>query len=221
MFSSLSFPVLLARVLVLCTAIPLHEFAHAWAADKMGDHTARYRRRVTLNPLDHIDPIGALMILFLGVGFARPVPINSFNFRDRKKGIIVTSLAGPVSNMLAALLCLALFKLLIVPFSLIGFNAVTSFILTVLNYMVFINITLAVLNLLPIPPLDGWNAASQLLPPHIYWKVSMYERQMVMIVLVLLIMGAFSPVISILSNLVFFVIDKLTFFLDILRIVVL
>lgn len=221
MFSSLSPTVLLARVLVLCTAIPLHEFAHAWAADKMGDPTARYRQRLSLNPLDHIDPIGALMILFLGIGFARPVPVNSFHFRDRKKGIVITSLAGPFSNVLAALVCLALLKLLYIPFSLLPVNMVFAFIISILDFMVSINITLAVFNLLPIPPLDGWNALAQFLPPSLYWKVVQYDRQMVMVVLMLVLLGVFNPIVRVSSNLLFFVIDKLTFFLDILRIVVL
>ena len=95
---------LIARIIVLMTAIPVHEYAHAWAAEKMGDPTARYYRRLSLNPLDHIDPIGALMILLLGFGFARPVPVNSLNFNNRRVGTVVTSLAGPLSNVIMALL---------------------------------------------------------------------------------------------------------------------
>ena len=113
LFAGLTLQRLLARVIVLMTAIPVHEAAHAWAADKMGDPTARYYKRISLNPLDHIDPIGAVMILLFGFGFARPVPVNSMHFRDRDKGIIVTSLAGPFSNVLMALVCLVVTKLLL------------------------------------------------------------------------------------------------------------
>ena len=110
LFAGLTLQRLLARVIVLMTAIPVHEAAHAWAADKMGDPTARYYKRISLNPLDHIDPIGAVMILLFGFGFARPVPVNSMHFRDRDKGIIVTSLAGPFSNVLMALVCARLLR---------------------------------------------------------------------------------------------------------------
>ena len=100
LFAGLTLQRLLARVIVLMTAIPVHEAAHAWAADKMGDPTARYYKRISLNPLDHIDPIGAVMILLFGFGFARPVPVNSMHFRDRDKGIIVTSLAAAAARLL-------------------------------------------------------------------------------------------------------------------------
>ena len=210
---------IIARLLVLFTAIPIHEFAHAYAAGKMGDPTARYRNRVSLNPFDHIDPIGAMMIMLFGIGFARPVPINSLNFRDRKKGIIITSLAGPLSNVGLALVCLVLFKLVRIPYLLTGF-APLGFVVVILNMMVSINLTLAVFNLLPIPPLDGWNVVSQLLPSEIYWKISQYHREFVFGVLFLIMFGFFDVPIRMLSSSLYFVIDKLTFFIDFLAILV-
>lgn len=208
LIGGLSFQIILARLLVLMTAIPVHEFAHAWAAEKMGDSTARYSRRLSLNPFDHIDPIGALMILLLGIGFARPVPIDSRNFRDNKMGTIVTSLAGPVSNILMALVCLIAAKLLWA--TQLGFLVGIS---QVVAFMVRVNLSLAVFNLLPIPPLDGWHAVCPLLPRELYWKIAPYEHQLVWIVLLLVLTGAFNGIIGTLVGLLYLLIDSMTFFL--------
>ena len=206
---------LLAGLIVLCTAIPVHEYAHAWMANQMGDSSARRLKRLSLNPLDHIDPIGALMILFLGFGFARPVPINSMNFRDRKKGIILTSLAGPASNILMALVFMILHKLLVILFAFLRISAPVVLI-QILWFVVRINISLAVFNLIPIPPLDGWHALSQTLPSDVYWKIAPYEQYLVYFVLFLAMMGVLTGPISALSNIVYSLLDGMTFFLDVL-----
>lgn len=212
LFGGLSFQVILARLLVLMTAIPVHEFAHAWAAEKMGDSTARYSRRLSLNPLDHIDPIGALMILLLGFGFARPVPIDSRNFRDHKMGTVITSLAGPVSNILMALVCLIVVKLLRLAFMATQFGFLVG-VFQVVSFMVSVNLSLAVFNLLPIPPLDGWHALCPLLPRDLYWKIAPYEQQMVWIVLLLVFTGALNGIIGTLVSLLYGLLNALTFFL--------
>lgn len=212
LFGGLSFQVIIARIIVLMTAIPVHEFAHAYAAEKMGDSTARYSRRLSLNPLDHIDPIGALMILLLGIGFARPVPINSLNFRDHTKGTIVTSLAGPASNVLMALACLIVAKLLLLAYLATQITFLVG-IFQVFTFMVSINLSLAVFNLLPIPPLDGWHAICPLLPREIYWKIQPYEHQIVWLVLILVWMGAFNGILGMLSSGLYTLLDTLTFFL--------
>ena len=203
---------LIARIIVLMTAIPVHEYAHAWAAEKMGDHTARYYRRLSLNPLDHIDPIGAVMILLIGVGFARPVPINSLNFRNRKAGIVATSLAGPVSNIIMALLAMLAAKLLILAYAATGFNLLIG-IFRVFLFMVRINLSLAVFNLLPLPPLDGWNAVSPLLPRELYWKIQPHEHQIMWVVLLLVWMGGLDGVIGFFVRFLYLLLDKITFFL--------
>lgn len=212
LFGGLSLQIILARLIVLMTAIPVHEFAHAWAAEKMGDSTARYSRRLSLNPLDHIDPIGALMILLIGIGFARPVPIDSRNFRDHKMGTIVTSLAGPASNILMALVCMIVAKLLGKAYNATEFGFLVGIYLVV-KFMVDVNLSLAVFNLLPIPPLDGWHAICPLLPRELYWKIAAYEHQIVWLVLILVMMGAFSGIIGISRSLLFVLLDRMTSFI--------
>lgn len=203
---------LIARIIVLMTAIPVHEYAHAWAAEKMGDHTARYYRRMSLNPLDHIDPIGALMILLLGVGFARPVPINSMNFRNHKAGVVVTSLAGPASNIVMALLSMVAAKLIAMAYYATGLTFLVG-IFRVFLFMVSINLSLAVFNLLPLPPLDGWHAVSPMLPRELYWKIQPYEQQIVWVVLLLVWMGGLNGVIGFFVRFLYLMLDKMTFFL--------
>ena len=212
LLGGLSLQVILARLIVLMTAIPVHEFAHAWAAEKMGDSTARYSRRLSLNPLDHIDPIGALMILLIGIGFARPVPIDSRNFRDHKMGTIVTSLAGPASNILMALVCMIVAKLLRVAFLATQLGFLVG-IYQVISFMVNVNLMLAVFNLLPIPPLDGWHAICPLLPRELYWKIAAYEHQIVWFVLFLVFFGAFNGILGTLSSLLYMLLDAMTFFI--------
>lgn len=212
LFGGLSLQIILARLIVLMTAIPVHEFAHAWAAEKMGDSTARYSRRLSLNPLDHIDPIGALMILLIGIGFARPVPIDSRNFRDHKMGTIVTSLAGPASNILMALICMIVAKLLRVAFLATQFGFLVG-IYQVISFMVNVNLMLAAFNLLPIPPLDGWHAICPLLPRELYWKIAAYEHQIVWLVLILVWFGAFNGILGTLSSLLYMLLDAMTFFI--------
>lgn len=216
----LSMPIIVARLIVLFTAIPIHEYAHAYAADKMGDPTAKYRKRLTLNPFEHMDIVGALMLLFFGFGFAKAVPVNTLNFRDQKKGIIVTSLAGPLSNVILAFFCMLAYKILFISFALMPFK-ILSLVISILGFMVSTNLSLAVFNLLPIPPLDGWNVLCQFIPDRIYWKVASYQRELVFGVLLLVVLGVFDFPINFLSGILYFIIDKLTFFADFLRVLIL
>ncbi len=134
-------------VIPLLFSVILHEVAHGWVAYRMGDPTAKWLGRLSLNPLRHLDPIGTLMLFLVGFGWAKPVPINFSNISDRRKGLIFVSSAGIVANILFAIVALLFFRL---------FSTSSSGIATILvYYVVQINITLAALNLIPIPPLDG------------------------------------------------------------------
>lgn len=207
---NLSLYTVIARAIVLLTSIPVHEAAHAWAASKMGDDTARYGKRLSLNPFDHIDPVGALMILLVGVGWAKPVPVNSFHFKDRKKGIILTSLAGPASNILLSTVSLVLYRLLRVAALLSpGVSDLLYGPMQVLWIMVSANITLAVFNLLPIPPLDGWRVASVLLPPRLYWEIAEKEQMIGMALMLLVFAGLLNGPLGFLSGILYVVVDKL------------
>lgn len=151
---------LFSRLLAMFLVFPVHESAHGLAAKWMGDDTAERAGRITLNPFAHLDPIGSILILLCGFGWAKPVPVNPLNMRKYRQGIAVTAIAGPVSNLLFALATGLIYNLLLciptIATAMAGSSPVT-YVLLVLRYLFEINIGLAVFNLLPIPPLDGFN----------------------------------------------------------------
>lgn len=166
---------------VMLISLPLHEVAHGWMADKMGDHTARNFGRLTLNPLKHLDPMGSLCMLVFGFGWAKPVPINTRNFDKPRKGMALTALAGPMANLLLCFICVLLEHLFALLFTVIGVATVQVFyvmqaFLTFWYLMAYYNAVLCVFNLIPIPPLDGSRIVGLLLPARWYWKVMQYER---------------------------------------------
>ena len=134
-------------IIPLLYSVVIHEVAHGWVANRMGDPTAKLLGRLSLNPLKHLDPIGTLMLFLVGFGWAKPVPINMNNIADRRKGLIFVSSAGILANILLAFGSLLLYRLL-------GQSS-TGTVALIANYTAYINITLAALNLIPIPPLDG------------------------------------------------------------------
>lgn len=154
---------ILARIVIILLVLPLHEFAHGWVARKCGDDTAEAAGRLTLNPLAHVDPFGAVLLLLTGFGWAKPVPINPARMNHPRKGIIWTSLAGPLSNLLAALVGVVLMQI-VFPFYYADPNAVLTGVYTLLYWFVAINISLAVFNLIPVPPLDGSKILEMVLP---------------------------------------------------------
>lgn len=181
---------------VIFLTLPIHEFGHAYTAVKLGDPTPRYQGRLTLNPFAHIDYIGALMILLIGFGWAKPVQINSRNFRSPKRDMAISAFAGPLANLIMAFVFLVLIHAL----SLFQSNAVLNVILSIFSYIVLINIGLAVFNLLPIPPLDGSRLLGALLPDRIYYRLMQYERYAFILILALFWLGALDQPMRFLQN---------------------
>ena len=174
--------VIIALALVLSLAV--HEFAHAYTADRLGDPTPRRAGRVTLNPLAHLDPFGTILLLFAGFGFAKPVPVNGNNLG--RWGMLWVAAAGPISNLLIAILAALLLK----------FLPLTSLTYLVLNTVLGINVVLAVFNLLPIPLLDGSRIIAAIFPRTLGRALMEFEMQPYSFILVLVIIYLGRPVIG-------------------------
>ena len=205
---------IIVRAIVLLTAIPVHEAAHAYVADRMGDPTGKYMGRLTLNPAAHFDLIGSLAMILTGIGWAKPVPINPRNFRDPKKGMAISAAAGPVSNLIVAGISLAAAKILMYLSFATGANTVISTLFTILRTMCYINISLAIFNLIPIPPFDGSRIFNYFLPDKFYFKVMEYEQYIMIGLLLLLFTGILDLPLSVISGVVYGVLDKMTYFID-------
>lgn len=186
----------LARLFVVFCTLPVHEYAHAFVADKLGDKTARLSGRLTLNPMAHIDILGAIMILFVGFGYAKPVPVNPRNFKNPKKGMAITALAGPFSNILMAIVFMFLSNVLS-PF---GSSLFVQAFYVFFSFAASINIGLAVFNLIPIPPLDGSRVLELLIPDKYYYKFAQYERYIVIVIFGLIIFGVLDAPLAFLQN---------------------
>lgn len=185
---------ILSGCFVVFVCAPVHEFAHGYAAYKLGDNTAKREGRLTLNPLAHIDIVGMIMILLFGFGFAKAVPVNMRNFKNPKAGMALTGLAGPVSNLIMAFISIFLFYMCNAMFY--SDNIIVGAIELFFYYAAFINVSLAVFNLLPIPPLDGSKIIAGVLPDRIYYKYMQYERYVMIAVLILLFTGILDTPLS-------------------------
>lgn len=205
---------LLIKALVLFTALPVHECAHAWVASKLGDNTARYQGRITLNPMKHLDLFGSLAMLLVGFGWAKPVPINPRNFKNRKAGMAISSLAGPVSNILMAYIFIIIYKVVGFLGYINDFDTVK--IMQVLSYIVILNIGLGIFNLLPIPPLDGSRIATLFLPSRTYFKIMQYEQYIFIGMIIVIFSGILDRPIAFLQYGLLNILDYLTGYVDII-----
>ncbi len=189
---------ILSTVLVVFLTLPVHEFAHGFVAVKLGDNTPKWQNRLTLNPFAHIDYLGSLCILLFGFGWAKPVGVNARNFDNPKMGMAIVAFAGPLSNIVMSILALLLGNV----FLLLSLTVaeVFGYIYFILFYLAQINVSLAVFNLLPIPPLDGSRLLFAFLPDKYYFKVMQYERFIFFGLMILLYVGVLDGPISILSN---------------------
>lgn len=202
LFSSLSysFSAILARFIVLFFAITVHEFSHGYAAYKLGDPTAKYSGRLSLNPLAHLDPIGALCMLLFRFGWAKPVPINPMYFRNRKRDTAITALAGPVANILLALISVILLAPLIVFVFPNHSNFITEFLYRLLIECIGVNMSFAAFNLIPFPPLDGSKVLGIFLSAENYNTLLQYERFGFPILILLSFTGLLSNAISFITT---------------------
>ncbi len=175
-------------VIPLLFSVIIHEVAHGWVAYRMGDPTAKWLGRLSLNPLKHLDPIGTLMLFLVGFGWAKPVPVNFNNLSDRRRGLIFVSAAGIVANILFAVFALLLFRL---------FSTSSSEIAAILvYYVVQINITLAALNLIPIPPLDGSKILMGIASQRTQYFLARLEPYGFFIIIGFLYLGILDPLIG-------------------------
>ncbi|MDA8387803.1 MAG: site-2 protease family protein [Nitrospiraceae bacterium] len=189
-------------IVPILIAVTFHEVAHGFAAYLQGDRTAKSMGRLTLNPIAHIDPIGtvimplALLVLTRGkfvFGYAKPVPINPYNFKNPRKGMALSALAGPAMNLIIAIVCGVLFTWVLMPLSGSASPALTARVLSPITGMlawgVFINLLLAAFNLIPIPPLDGGRVLAGILPARQAYSLEKLERWGFLIVIVLIMTG--------------------------------
>ena len=203
-----------ARIAVLLICLPIHEFAHALAANKLGDPTAERMGRLTLNPFVHLDLFGSILLMFAGLGWAKPVPVNANYLRNPRRDMAIIAFAGPLSNILLATLLTAILKALWYLVAQGSISPQFAGFFSILEFMIFINLALAVLNLLPIPPLDGSKILGALLPERQYWAMMRYERFVMGLLILLLFTGVLGGLIRNLSMRLFAVVDFLTLPVD-------
>ncbi|MFN8520897.1 MAG: site-2 protease family protein [Chloroflexota bacterium] len=189
---------LLAAGIMLVIGFPVHEFCHAWAAYRLGDSTARWQGRLTLNPRVHFDPVGGVMLLITAIlsqgswffGYAKPTPVNPMNLRGGRRGEAWVAAAGPLSNLVMAAI-VAIPLRFVVSFVHIGGQTymvpaeflsglperAQDLVILVPMYFVSINVFLCIFNLLPVPPLDGWKVLSGLVPSNVAWQLRDFEQR--------------------------------------------
>ena len=200
----------LLRALVVPVVIPFHEAAHALVSHWLGDDTAVRAGRLSLNPVRHFDLLGALCMLIGGVGWAKPVGIDVRNYKNPKVGMAISAAAGPVSNFLLAWFSMIVYKCVIYS----GLGDRIPALMLFFYYMVAMNLSLAVFNLIPIPPFDGSRIALLFLPRNLYFKAMRYERQIMLAVLLLVFLGLLDIPLSVAVNFLWDRLAEGTWFVD-------
>jgi len=192
----------LVRAMVLLTAIPIHECAHAWASNKLGDPTAKNLGRLTLNPLPHLDLIGSVLMLFTGFGWAKPVPVDPRYFKKPKQGMAITALAGPASNFVLAYVSTIIYSMLFAVAQVKGESTGLGLALTFFSLLISLNIGLGIFNLIPFPPLDGSKVLAMFLPDRWYGRWMQLERYGMIVLMAALWFGLLDGFLMAARNLV-------------------
>ncbi|MBO5059797.1 MAG: site-2 protease family protein [Clostridia bacterium] len=205
----LSLSNILINVPITLIALTGHELAHAWVSSRQGDPTPRYEGRLTLNPLAHLDPVGTLLMIFTGFGWARPVGVNPMYYKDRKKGMALTAIAGPIANFIMAFAGILLGTILLILGSIIGWSgSVMSMINMIFYIFAYRNLCFMVFNLIPIPPLDGSKVLGLFIPNRTYYNILQYERYAIILIMLLSLSGAFDMIIGSGVNVFYSIIEK-------------
>lgn len=187
----------LIKAITFIIALCIHEYSHAYAADKLGDPTPRSYGRLTLDPRAHLDLLGTLAIIFIGFGWARPVPIDTYNLRNPKKDSMLVALAGPMSNLVLAVILSIIIK--IIPPTIFS---------SILAYIMLGNISIAVFNIIPVFPLDGEKILAGLLPDSLSAELQSIMHQYGTIILILMLLpiaNGISPISALISPIISFV----------------
>jgi len=196
-------------------SISIHECAHAYAAYLLGDPTTKNEGRITLNPLKHLDPLGTLMLFIINFGWAKPTPVNPIYFKDRRKGVMLSSLAGPLSNLLFAVI-LAFPYVYFQASYYNNFNKLNVYLMSIFGIGFSLNVVLAVFNMLPVPPLDGSKILSGIIPPKYYYKMLEYESYITIAFIILMLTGLLSkilsPIVSVVQSAIIYVVSPIIAF---------
>lgn len=198
---------LIYSIPALLIALTLHEFAHGWVSDKLGDPTPRRNGRLSLNPLHHLDPLGTLSLFLFRFGWAKPVMVNPNYYHNKKQGMVNVALAGPLMNFILAFISIfcyyAIIKLLrldMIPVNIAPIRMIFDYLLGFLPFLLSYNLGLGIFNLIPIPPLDGSKFLNALLPEQLYFGIMRYERYFAPILILLLYTGLLSAPLNFVND---------------------
>ncbi|MDD6735208.1 MAG: site-2 protease family protein [Clostridiales bacterium] len=193
----LSLTNILINVPITLIALTGHELAHGLVSTAQGDPTPKYEGRLTLNPLAHLDPVGTILMILTGFGWAKPVGVNPMYYKDRKRGMALTAIAGPIANFIMAFFGIVIGTVLYAFGAKFGWPDTVMYYINMVTYIfAFRNLCFMVFNLIPIPPLDGSRVLGLFIPNGTYYKMMQYERYFIYLIMALSLLGAFDIIIG-------------------------
>lgn len=189
---------IIINVPITLIALTGHEFAHGWVSSKLGDPTPERDGRLTLNPLAHLDVVGTILMILTGFGWAKPVMVDPRYYKDRKKGMALTAIAGPLANLIMAFIAMFIYAVLYYAVLKTGITAgmLVTFLSQFMIALAVRNLCFMIFNIIPIPPLDGSKVLGMFLPDRTYYTMLQYERYCMLLIMVLSLSGAFNKIIG-------------------------